>query len=276
MAERKGALVRKITNPPGIPFTLAQIEEGLKTSKPGLFFITHGESSTGVCQPLEGIGELCAHYGALFAVDTVASLGGVPVATDQLGIDVIYTGSQKVLSCPPGTSPISFSDRALAKITSRRSPPKSFYLDMNWLGKYWNCYPGQARVYHHTGPVNSMYALREALAILAEEGLEGCQKRHRMCTERLYDGLKKMGLELFVDKPSARLPTVTTIKVPEGIDWKKVTGHCMSKHNVEIAGGLGPTAGKVWRIGVMGHNAKVENVDKVLAALQDALQFEFK
>merc|ERR1711997_159799 len=228
MAKRKRAIVQKITNPPGIPFSLKQIEDGLKSSKPAVFFITHGESSTGVCQPLEGVGDLCKQYGALFAVDTVASLGGVPLEADKLGIDAIYTGSQKVLSCPPGTAPISFSEKAVAKIKSRSTPPASFYLDMNWLGKYWDCYPGEGRVYHHTGPVNSMYALREALAILSEEGLIACYKRHRACTERLHDGLKAMGLELFVQNPDARLPTVTTIKVPEGIDWKEATVYCCS------------------------------------------------
>jgi len=276
MAKRKGAIVQKIVNPPGTPFSLKQIEEGLKASKPVLFFITHGESSTGVVQTLEGIGDLCANNGVLFAVDTVASLGGVPVETDKLGIDVIYTGSQKVLSCPPGTAPISFSEKAVAKIKSRKSPPHSFYLDMNWLGKYWNCYPGEGRVYHHTGPVNSMYALREALAILSEEGLIACYKRHQACTERLHDGLKAMGLELFVENPEARLPTVTTIKVPEGIDWKEATVFCMKNHNIEIAGGLGPTAGKVWRIGVMGTNATKENVERVLKALQDAIKNQKK
>jgi len=143
---------------------------------------------------------------------------------------------------------------------------------MNWLGKYWNCYPGEGRVYHHTGPVNSMYALREALAILSEEGLIACYKRHQACTERLHDGLKAMGLELFVENSDARLPTVTTIKVPEGIDWKEATVFCMKNHNIEIAGGLGPTAGKVWRIGVMGTNATKENVERVLKALQDAIK----
>merc|ERR1712203_1054453 len=156
----------------------------------------------GGLQGLEGIGPLCASLNCLFAVDTVASLCGVPLRADALGIDAIYTGSQKVLSVPPGLAPISFC------------------LDINWLGQYWNCFEGKGRVYHHTGPINLMYGLREGLAILAEEGLEACWERHRMCAEKLHQGLKEIGLECFIAAPGARTPTVTTIKVPEGVDFK--------------------------------------------------------
>jgi len=272
MASRQGADVRKVHQEAGVPFSLADIEAGLKEHKPLMFFMTHGESSTGVCQPMEGLGDLCKRYNCLLAVDTVASLGGVPIAMDELGIDVMYTGSQKVLGVPPGLAPISFNDKALSVIKGRRSPPKSFYLDMNWLGKYWNCYEGEGRVYHHTGPVNQVYALREGLAMLAEEGLEACHQRHRRCADRLWKGLENLGMEFYVSNPSHRLPTVTTVKVPTGIDWKAVVGHSMSKHRVEIAGGLGPSAGKVWRIGVMGQNATEANVDRALAAFEDALK----
>jgi len=274
MAQRQGAEVRKVIKDPGTPFTLAEIEEGLKKHRPVMFFVTHGESSTGVLQPMQGIGELCKRHNCLLAVDTVASLGGVPIAMDSLGIDVMYTGSQKVLGVPPGLAPISFNDKALSKIKGRKSAPKSFFLDMNWLGKYWNCYEGQGRVYHHTCPVNQVYALREGLAMLAEEGLDACQNRHKKCADRLWKGLEKLGLEFYVADSGHRLPTVTTIKVPPGIDWRAVTGHAMQKHLVEIAGGLGPTAGKVWRIGVMGQNATQEKVDRVLMALQDALKHQ--
>ncbi len=130
----------------------------------------------------------------MLAVDTVASLGGYPVKADELGIDIIYTGSQKVLGVPPGLAPISFNDKAYEKIRNRKSPPTSFYLDMNWLGRYWNCFEGQGRVYHHTGPVNQIYALREGLAMLAEEGLEQCWARHRRCAERLHKGWWQIGL----------------------------------------------------------------------------------
>jgi len=271
MARRQGGDVRELAKPAGEPFNLAEIGAALEKHKPVLFFVTHGESSTGGLQGLEGIGPLCASLNCLFAVDTVASLCGVPLRTDALGIDAIYTGSQKVLSVPPGLAPISFSDKAVAKILARKSPPISFCLDINWLGQYWNCFEGKGRVYHHTGPINLMYALREGLAILAEEGLEACWERHRMCAEKLHQGLKEIGLECFIAAPGARTPTVTTIKVPEGVDWKAVTVYAMEKYKLEIAGGLGPTAGKVWRIGLMGQNAKVDKVEFALRVLKEAI-----
>lgn len=271
MARRQGADVREVTVPTGSNFTLSQLEEAVKKHKPALLFVTHGESSTGVVQPLEGIGAMCHANNCLLAVDTVASLGGVPVEADKLEIDVIYTGSQKVLGVPPGTAPISFSPRAVEHFKARKTTPRSFYLDLNWLGEYWNCWPDKGRVYHHTGPVNSMYALREGLAIIAEEGLENCWRRHRLCADRLQDGLKEMGLEMFVPDAAARLPTVNTIKVPAGVDWKAVTDYCMKNDLIEISGGLGPTAGKVWRIGVMGNNASIKTVNRVLDSLKNAL-----
>jgi len=272
MANRQGADVRVLKKDAGVPFTLAEIGAALEQHKPVMFFVTHGESSTGCLQDLEGIGALCASHVCLFAVDTVASLGGAPLLADKLGIDVIYTGSQKVLGVPPGLAPISFSKKAIAKIMNRKTPSTSFCWDMTMLGKYWDCFEdNQPRFYHHTGPVNQVYALREGLALLAEEGLEKCWDRHRKCADRLHKGLEAMGLELFVALPAARLPTVTTIKVPEGVDWKAVTGYAMQKYLLEIAGGLGPTAGKVWRIGLMGINATDDNVDFVLKVLKEAI-----
>merc|ERR1712240_836852 len=145
----------------------------------------HEVTSTGVLQPLEGLGPLCHENNCLLAVDTGASLGGVPVYADQLEIDIIYTGSQKVLGVPPGTAPISFSPRAVAAFKARKNPPCSFYLDLGWLGEYWNCWPDKGRVYHHTAPVNSLYGLREGLAMVADEGLENCWRRHRLCADHL-------------------------------------------------------------------------------------------
>jgi len=276
MARRQGATVKEITTPTGTCFTLEQIAAGIKEHQPDLLFVTHGESSTGVLQPLEGLGALCHEHGCLLAVDTVASLGGTPLYADQLEIDVIYTGSQKVLGVPPGTAPISFSPRATQAFQARTSPPCSFYLDLGWLGEYWHCWPGKGRVYHHTAPVNTLYGLREGLAMVAEEGLENCWRRHRLCADHLHSGLTELGLEMFVSDPKARLPTVNTIKVPEGVDWAAVSGHCMKNHLVEISGGLGPTAGKVWRIGVMGNNANIKTVSKVLDALKEALEAQGK
>jgi len=271
MARRQGATVKEITTPTGTCFTFAQIEAGIKEYKPDLLFVTHGESSTGVLQPLEGLGPLCHANNCLLAVDTVASLGGAPLKADDLEIDVIYTGSQKTLGVPPGTAPISFSPKATEAFKARTRPPCSFYLDLGWLGEYWNCWPDKGRVYHHTGPVNSMYGLREGLAMVAEEGLENVWRRHRLCADHLQTGLREMGLEMFVPDPKARLPTVNTIKIPDGVNWQAVTGYCMKNHLVEISGGLGPSAGKVWRIGVMGNNANIKTVSKVLGALREAL-----
>lgn len=271
MARRQGATVNEITTPAGTCFTLEAIQAGIKEFKPDLVFVTHGESSTGVLQPLEGLGKFCHENNCLLAVDTVASLGGTPLQADKLEIDIIYTGSQKVLGVPPGTAPISFSPKAVASFEARSKPPCSFYLDLAWLGQYWNCWPGKGRIYHHTGPVNTMYGLREGLAMVAEEGLENCWRRHRLCADHLQTGIRDLGLEMFVPDPKARLPTVNTIKVPEGIDFMAVCGHAMKNHLVEISGGLGPTAGKVWRIGVMGNNADIKTVSKVLDAFKEGL-----
>jgi len=272
MARRQGATVKEITTPTGTAFTFEQIAAGIKEHKPDLLFVTHGESSTGVLQPLEGLGPLCHANNCLLAVDTVASLGGVPVFADQLEIDIIYTGSQKTLGVPPGTAPISFSQRATDAFKARSRPPCSFYLDIGWLGEYWNCWPDKGRVYHHTGPVNSFYGLREGLALVAEEGLENVWRRHRLCADFLQTGIRDLGLDMFVPDPKARLPTVNTIKIPDGINFATVAGYCMKNHLVEISGGLGPSAGKVWRIGVMGNNANIKTVSKVLDVFGEALR----
>ncbi|XP_053245723.1 alanine--glyoxylate aminotransferase isoform X2 [Podarcis raffonei] len=239
IAKRLGADVHQLVKAPGECFTLEEIEKGLVTHAPFLFFITHGESSTGVLQPLDGLGELCHRYNCLLLVDAVASLGGAPILMDQQGIDILYSGSQKVLNAPPGASPISFSQRAR---------------------------------YHHTAPINTFFCLREGLAILAEKGLENSWKLHKENSLDLCAGLQKLGLQLFVKEPDARLPTVNTVFVPEGYDWKEITDYIMKRHGIEISGGLGASAGKVLRIGLMGYNSTKYNVDRVLHALEDALQ----
>ncbi|NWU83178.1 SPYA protein, partial [Onychorhynchus coronatus] len=243
---------------------------GLVQHKPSVLFITHGESSTGVLQPLEGLGELCHRHGCLLLVDAVASLGGAPIFMDQQEIDVLYSGSQKVLNSPPGSAPISFSERAREKVLRRKMKPPSFYLDIGWLGNYWGC-DGEPRRYHHTAPINSFFSLREGLAMLAEIGLESSWERHRANCARLCQGLLNLGLELFVKEEKGRLPTITTVRVPEGYNWKDITAFLMDNHAMEIAGGLGPTVGKVLRIGLMGCNSTSENVNRVLQALRDAL-----
>ncbi|KAM9127633.1 alanine--glyoxylate aminotransferase [Pangshura tecta] len=271
ISKRLGADVHQLVKPPGEYFALQEIEEALAQHKPSLFFITHGESSSGVLQPLDGFGELCHRHKCLLLVDSVASLGGAPILMDQQGIDILYSGSQKVLNAPPGSAPISFSERARKKIFSRRTKPPSFFLDMGWLANYWGC-DDKPRIYHHTAPINSFFSLREGLAILAEQGLENSWKRHKENSLYLCAGLQELGLQLFVKEQEVRLPTITTFVLPEGYDWKEVTEFIMNKHAIEISGGLGPSAGKVLRIGLMGYNSTKFNVDRVLHALKDALQ----
>jgi len=241
--------------------------KAVQDSKAQALFVVHGESSTGICQPLAGLGEGCRKNDCLLIVDTVVTLGGMPLFVDELGIDVVYSGAQKCLSCPPGVSPISFGPRAIAKMKSRKIPITSFYLDMLELEKYW----GQERVYHHTASINGVFALREALIMVAEEGLENAWARHKATTEKLYKGLEEMGLELLVKNPEHRLLPLTTVKIPKGIDGKAVQQYMMQNYNIEIAGALGKLAGQVWRIGLMGFNSRNENVVLVLNALRETL-----
>uniref|UniRef100_A0A3Q1M4I6 Alanine--glyoxylate aminotransferase n=1 Tax=Bos taurus TaxID=9913 RepID=A0A3Q1M4I6_BOVIN len=247
------------------------LPQALARHKPALLFLAHGESSTGVLQPLDGYGELCHRHQCLLLVDSVASLGGAPVYMDQQGIDVLYSGSQKVLNAPPGTSLISFSNKAKNKIYARKTKPVSFYLDIQWLANFWGC-DDKPRTYHHTTPVTSLYSLRESLAHLAEQGLENSWRQHREASEYLHACLQGLGLQLFVKDPALRLPTITSVVVPTGYDWRDIVKYIMDHHDIEIAGGLGPSAGKVLRIGLLGGNATRESVDRVTRALREALQ----
>ncbi|KAF2882597.1 hypothetical protein ILUMI_23565 [Ignelater luminosus] len=272
MASRYGAQVCRIEAPLGSNFSLQEIEDALIKHQPSLLFVVQGESSTGVYQPIEGIGRICHKYNCLLAVDTVASLGGVPFYADRWEVDVVYSGSQKVLGAPPGLAPISFNKKAQQRIFSRKTPVKVFYWDMTILGDYWACF-GNPRVYHHTISSTLLYGLREGLALIAEEGLENVINRHRMCALRLHNGLRDLGLEFLVEKESARLPTVNTIKVPTDVDWKTVTSYAMKYYFLEISGGLGPTVNKVFRIGLMGYNATNDKVDFALKILKEALEY---
>ncbi|XP_017366221.1 serine--pyruvate aminotransferase isoform X1 [Cebus imitator] len=271
IGERLGARVHPMTKDPGSHYTLQEVEEGLAQHKPVLLFLTHGESSSGVLQPLDGFGELCHRYKCLLLVDSVASLGGTPLYMDQQGIDILYSGSQKVLNAPPGTSLLSFNDTAKNKIYSRKTKPPSFYLDIKCLANFWGC-DGQPRMYHHTTPVISLYSLREGLALLAEQGLENSWRQHREAAAYLHGRLQALGLRLFVKDPVLRLPTVTTVAVPAGYDWRDIVSYLIDRFSIEITGGLGPSTGKVLRIGLMGCNATRKNVDLVTEALREALQ----
>ncbi|KAI1889311.1 hypothetical protein AGOR_G00177880 [Albula goreensis] len=258
IAERIGAKVNTIVTAPGCCFSNDEIEQALAKHKPVLFFLTHGESSTGVAHPVDGIGDLCHKYNCLFLVDSVASLGGTPLYMDKQGIDILYSGSQKVLNAPPGTAPISFSERACNKMFNRKTKPVSYLLDMNWLANYWGCDGKPTRM--------------ESLAILAETGLENSWKRHKEVAEYFHKGLEDLGLKLFVQDKNIRLPTVTTIVVPLGYDWKEIVAYVMKHHHIEISGGLGPSAGMVLRVGLMGCNSTKASVDMVLGALGDTLK----
>ncbi|XP_067659625.1 alanine--glyoxylate aminotransferase-like [Haliotis asinina] len=271
MVERNGSVAKKLLRPMGEVFTLSEIEEGLKANNPSILFITHGESSGSTAQPMEGLGDLCHKYNCLLVVDSVAAMGGVPILMDQMGIDALYSGSQKVLSAPPGAAPVSFSDRAREKIQNRKTKVRSYYFDANELSNYWGCDSGPRR-YHHTGPISSFYALREGLARLAEEGLESSWARHKQCAEMLHDGVEKLGLQLLVKDKNVRNPCVNAILVPDGVNWKDVADYAMKNYRVEISGGLGSLAGKVWRVGVMGYNCTPDNVRLVLRALEEALK----
>ena len=266
MAGRYGAEVITIERPWGEAFTLADIEQALISHRPALLAMVHAETSTGVCQPMQGVGDLCRRHDCLLLLDTVTSLGGVPLFLDEWGVDLAYSCSQKGLSCPPGLGPFSMGPRAEAKLAARRGKVPNWYLDVSLLNKYW----GSDRVYHHTAPVNMNFGMREALRLLAEEGLENAWARHRRNAERLWQGLERLGLELHVPA-ELRLPTLTTVRIPEGVDGKAFSRHLLDQHGIEIGGGLGELAGKVWRIGLMGFNSSPENVDRLLNLLETEL-----
>ncbi|AFZ36548.1 alanine-glyoxylate aminotransferase apoenzyme [Stanieria cyanosphaera PCC 7437] len=268
MASRYGADVRTISKPWGQVFDLAEIKTALETHRPKILALVHAETSTGVKQPLEGLGELCQQYDCLLLVDTVTSLGGVPLSIDQSGIDLAYSCSQKGLGCPPGASPFTMSAKAIDKLNSRRTPVANWYLDMSLLSKYW----GSERVYHHTAPINLYYGLREALRLVAEEGLEKRWQRHQTNAELLWQGLAELNLVCHVEQ-QYRLPTLTTVRIPDGVDGKAIAGKLLNEYNIEIAGGLGELGGKVWRIGLMGYNSRPENVILLLNALKQVLYF---
>jgi alanine-glyoxylate transaminase/serine-glyoxylate transaminase/serine-pyruvate transaminase len=245
------------------------IEAALDSSKPRALAIVHAETSTGVLQDLTGLAELAHSSDALLVVDAVTSLGGHPVGVDRNGLDVCYSGTQKCLGAPPGLAPITFSERALERIRARKSKVQSWYLDITMVEKYW----GSDRTYHHTAPISMNYALREALRIVCDEGLEARWRRHELNHRALVAGVEAMGLEMNV-APEHRLWSLNAVRVPEGVDDAQVRGRLLNESNIEIGGGLGPLKGKIWRIGLMGSGSSRENVLLVLEALHRALNAE--
>ncbi len=266
MASRYGADVRRIDKPWGQVFSLDELRSGLETHRPKILALVHAETSTGACQPLEGVGDLCCEYDCLLLADTVTSLGGVPLFLDQWGVDMAYSGSQKCLSCPPGISPLTLGARAIEKLNQRSTKVPNWYLDMSMVGKYW----GKERTYHHTAPINMIYGLREALRLIAEEGLAERWARHQANAELFWEGLAQLGLDCHVER-QYRLPSLTTVSIPEGVDSKAVTQKLLANHNIEIGNGLGELAGKAWRIGLMGFNSRPENVYMLLDAFKQTL-----
>jgi alanine-glyoxylate transaminase / serine-glyoxylate transaminase / serine-pyruvate transaminase len=266
---RCGATVHTIDVPWGDTASADQIEAALDAHpKSRIVGLIHAETSTGAHQPIEGIGNLVHRHGALLLVDTVASLGGQDVRLDDWGIDAAYSGSQKCLSCPPGFSPISISERALARIEARTTRVQSWYFDIAMLRNYYFKPAAGPRVYHHTPPINMTYALREALAIIMEEGLDNRLERHARVHQRLRSGIEGMGLSYV---PKRSLHTLNCIRVPDGVDDGRTRARLAEEYGIEIGAGLGAMAGKVWRVGLMGHGATVRNVDLFLAALRVAM-----
>lgn len=266
MARRYGGHVKTIERPWGEVFTPEEVGQALKEHPSQVVAIVHAETSTGAQQPLGEIARLVHDQGGILIVDAVTSLGGLPVQVDEIDIDVCYSGSQKCLSCPPGLGPITLNARAEDLLRKRKTAVANWYLDLAIVQKYW----GAERTYHHTAPISANYALYEGLRLVVEEGLENRWARHRKNAELLWDGLKDLDLTLHVPE-AHRLTTLTTVRVPEGVDELAVRRRLLEEYNIEIAGGLGELKGRIWRIGLMGYSSRPENVILLLSALERLL-----
>jgi alanine-glyoxylate transaminase/serine-glyoxylate transaminase/serine-pyruvate transaminase len=264
IAERCGAKVIKVEAPWGSRIQEEDVQAALDSCNPKLLAIVHAETSTGVLQPLAEISKMTKAAGALLVVDAVTSYCGTQLKVDEWGIDALYSGSQKCLSAPPGLSPVTFSKAAEDVLDNRKTKVQSWFLDLSMVKNYW---AGAKRAYHHTAPISAMFAMREALRIVLEEGLENRFARHQRNHELLRDGLEDMGFEFLVEKPY-RLPMLNAVKIPEGVDDAAVRSRLLNEYNIEIGGGLGPFAGKIWRIGLMGESSDANHVNMLLSALK--------
>src|SRR4051812_48526235 len=267
VAQRYGAAVEQIEAPWGKTFEQEQVIAAIERAKPKIVAIVHAETSTGAHQPVDRIGAAAHASGALFLMDCVTSLGGATVEIDAWGVDAAYSGTQKCLSCPPGLSPVTLSQRAVERLDKRKSKVQSWYLDLSMVRQYW----GSERFYHHTAPVNMLFALHEALAIVLEEGLDNRFKRHREMHELLRSGLRELGIE-YVSQEGHHLPMLNAVKIPDGVDDMTVRRKLLNDYGIEIGGGLGAFKGKAWRIGLMGHGSTRRNVALLLAALKQVLR----
>ncbi len=263
MAERAGGEVTRVQAPWGSPVDPEAVRSAVQQAG-GVKLVTmvHAETSTGVQTPVEPVSDIAKEAGALLLVDCVTSLGGVPVEPDAWGADAVYSGTQKCLSAPPGVAPITVSPRGWEAITSREVPSNTWYLDMDLLAAYWD----ERRVYHHTAPISMIYALHQALSLVVEEGLENRWARHERNGRALQEGLEAMGLGLHADE-GYRLPVLTTVRIPDGVNDAEVRGALLKRYGVEVGGGLGELKGQVWRVGLMGESSSPGNVLLFLAAL---------
>jgi alanine-glyoxylate transaminase/serine-glyoxylate transaminase/serine-pyruvate transaminase len=266
VAQRCGAQVDTVEAEWGTALDPAQFRVALAKKSFKLVALVHAETSTGVLQPLDEISRLVREHDSLLLVDAVTSLGGAPVRVDELGIDACYSGTQKCLSCPPGLSPVTFSERAIEAVRKRKTKVQSWYLDLSMIEKYW----GSERVYHHTAPISMNYALHEALRVVLEEGLETSWRRHRQVHEVFIREMRKLEIEPAVTE-SIRAPMINAVRIPEGTDDAKVRQRLYDDFNIEIGAGLGPLKGKIWRVGLMGHGARVENVELLAKALRQLM-----
>jgi alanine-glyoxylate transaminase/serine-glyoxylate transaminase/serine-pyruvate transaminase len=266
VAQRCGAQVDTVEAEWGTALDPAQFGAALAKKRFKLVALVHAETSTGVLQPLDEIARVVHEHDTLLVVDAVTSLGGAPVGVDALGIDACYSGTQKCLSCPPGLSPVTFNERAIEVVRKRKTKVQSWYLDLSMIEKYW----GNERVYHHTAPVSMNYALHEALRIVLEEGLESSWTRHRQVHDVFIREMRRLEIEPAVLE-SIRAPMINSIRIPEGVDDAKVRQRLYDEFDIEIGAGLGPLKGKIWRVGLMGHGARIENVDLLANALKQLI-----
>lgn len=266
---RMGGEAIMVTFPWGVAVEPALVEKAIQSNPDAkILAFVHAETSTGVTSDAEALCQLAQQYGLLTIVDAVTSLAGIPVKVDEWQVDAMYSGSQKCLSCVPGLSPVTFSERAVDIIRSRRTPVSSWFLDMNLVMGYWG--QGSKRAYHHTAPVNALYALHESLRMVVDSGLEASWERHRIHHQAFVTGIEAMGLSIYVDE-SIRLPQLNAVSVPDGIDEAQVRSDLLEHYQLEIGAGLGELAGKIWRVGLMGHTCQQKNILLCLDALEASL-----